>query len=1090
MPPFSAPAKITAYNIDSDKIDFQNIYTLNQSDYPTGMFRGPVGLAIDLDSGYIFCTHENYPDPEKVEGLRGIQLINGKSLTDEGVLEIPGTPDLSGVVYDHKRQKVYSVERGSGELYVLDWDAQEASLTLQGSGPVILKDSLDVEISGGGLALDETDDILYVTQLSSGGHSGASNIVYCYDPNDWTYIDSIEIYNLGSTELNAVGVAVYNDGVETNYLYTGAWGFSGSHNYLVRTDLNLYEADSEEPNSFRFAKDIGTNVAGIAVDPNTGLVYVTTSDNQVAVFDTSNWTSDPNQTIEPNDSETYMVHGPAGIAVGSQYKPRWLHIEKTDNIDTEECISPEAADPNITYTIVFRPLGYDANDVLITDYLPWGVDFYSANPDSGTWDPETRTYTWYRSAIDANDPNEELELVVQVNTLAMPGGTITNEVEIESQNYFNWTTEDTDICCWGGNIIYVDASLGDFGLNNGTSWSLAYTSIQDAMDRASGGCYDTWQIWVAQGTYTPDTDDDTFELEPNLALYGGFPSGGGTWGSRKPGIYETILSGQVSQDEKCSAVVTADGVNSTAVIDGFVIQDGSDYGISCTNTAYPIIANCRVQANGNYTAYDAGIYCNNSEPNIVNCIVKHNRSHGIYFYNNSDVSITNCVVESNSNNGIYCNDDSNPIITNCTIEYNSGTGIYCDDSDPNIINCLINGNNEDGVYCGNDSDLLIIGSIIENNGDNGIECSHYSASIDVSTSKIRDNDAHGIYCLSSSAAIIKNNWINHNKSDGLRLYSTSPSTVRNNTIVYNENYGIYQTAGTANISNCILWGNNTQLGGNCTATYSCIENGNDENGNINQDPNFAYKNPESFNFHLSPVSPCIDKGNSTDISDETDIDGDYRVLDDDVDMGADEFACYDVFNQADFNADGVVNLIDYSYLAGVWMDVSNEPNWVPDYDLVADNQIDLLDLNAFDNNYLWFACWNDAELPGAMKSTMGMDGDSSNNRSSALLSQSLSLSAYQPKELQIEVTKELLNDGTKIELFFYANEPLAKITTDPQGNITGFVGYLDNGYRVELISTYDNQGNETSAIYTHYDADNNIILTEKMEDELLLQKEE
>ena len=80
-----------------------------------------------------------------------------------------------------------------------------------------------------------------------------------------------------------------------------------------------------------------------------------------------------------------------------------------------------------------------------------------------------------------------------------------------------------------------------------------------------------------------------------------------------------------------------------------------------------------------------------------------------------------------------------------------------------------------------------------------------------------------------------------------------------------------------------------------------------------------------------------------------------------------------------------------------------------------------------------------------------------------------------------------MDDGTKIELLTdYAGDLIAKIVTDPKGNITHFILYLDDGNRVELICTYDSMGNETSATYTHYDADGNIILVEYMEDDMLL----
>jgi hypothetical protein len=83
-------------------------------------------------------------------------------------------------------------------------------------------------------------------------------------------------------------------------------------------------------------------------------------------------------------------------------------------------------------------------------------------------------------------------------------------------------------------VIYVDASAT--GANNGSSWTDAYKYLQNALWAAEPN--QGIQIWVAQGTYLPDEDTahpggtndrtDTFHLEPGVALYGGFPTGGGT----------------------------------------------------------------------------------------------------------------------------------------------------------------------------------------------------------------------------------------------------------------------------------------------------------------------------------------------------------------------------------------------------------------------------------------------------------------------------------------------------------------------------------------------------------------------------------
>lgn len=118
--PYHAPAKIAAYRINADQIDLQKTSTLDPNYYPTGSYKGPVGLAIDSESEYMFVTHESLAG---YGGLEGIQLINAKTMVDEGVIEVQGAPDLAGIVFDNERRKVYAVERGTNKLFVLLWDA-------------------------------------------------------------------------------------------------------------------------------------------------------------------------------------------------------------------------------------------------------------------------------------------------------------------------------------------------------------------------------------------------------------------------------------------------------------------------------------------------------------------------------------------------------------------------------------------------------------------------------------------------------------------------------------------------------------------------------------------------------------------------------------------------------------------------------------------------------------------------------------------------------------------------------------------------------------------------------------------------------
>lgn len=153
-----------------------------------------------------------------------------------------------------------------------------------------------------------------------------------------------------------------------------------------------------------------------------------------------------------------------------------------------------------------------------------------------------------------------------------------------------------------GAIYCVDADAT--GASNGTSWTDAYTKLQDALACASSGA----QIWVAEGIYYPDegngqSDDSrisTFDLKDGVSLYGGFDpqTGIDAFGERDPATHITVLSGDLQQNDTTDAngvvtdwshIVGTDNayhvlyagiwlwnMGVTATVDGFTVTAGRD----------------------------------------------------------------------------------------------------------------------------------------------------------------------------------------------------------------------------------------------------------------------------------------------------------------------------------------------------------------------------------------------------------------------------------------------------------------------------------------------------------------------------------
>jgi hypothetical protein len=691
---------IKAYDIQDDQIHYQATAENLQSQ---GL--GAVALALDPDSQILFVTYED-------SGI--IEMLNAKTMiSEQNPVTVPGADSLAGIAFDKYKQKVYVVQRETNILYVHLWNQAAKTLTLEGGTYKTLA------YLGGrgahGIALNESTDLLYVTNDTS--------TIHYYDTNDWSH--------KGEINLNKEAVAIAVDQAR-GYLYAGDYRF---HRYLIKYKLN---GDPNDPNTM-IEKNIdpgseGAYVIDLGVDKETGLVYATTfrygqwggSGGTLEVYDTSSWTPDANQIISPNDIDANDFQGPAGVAVGGLYKPPVFDLVKDDN--DVDCASPLISEAEhelmgTPYNWLYYNIHYDANgfadtNVIITDHLPDDVNYISSSSDPcGYYDPNKHTVTWYIGDISASDSNT-LWIQVGVNYDARPGETIINLCEMESDQYYTFTTWPTDICCYGGDIIYVDANAD--GLNNGTSWLDAYDDLQDAFPGATN-C-DCNQIRVAQHTYRPTDINDTsarsisFELVDNVAVYGGFPPGGGTWAERNPNAYETILSGDIAAPndhyDNSYHVVKCEDVNN-AVLDGFTItsgkangsgDDGYGGGIYCKNSNNLALTDCNVSGNSAYVG--GALYNESSDPNITNCIFSNNLANSaggaIYNINYSEPNITNCIFTDNtasaSGGGIY-NYQSSPTLFNCIFTANTSTGgssygggIGNYESSPTIISCTFSGN--------------------------------------------------------------------------------------------------------------------------------------------------------------------------------------------------------------------------------------------------------------------------------------------------------------------------------------------------------------------------------------------------------------
>ena len=277
------------------------------------------------------------------------------------------------------------------------------------------------------------------------------------------------------------------------------------------------------------------------------------------------------------------------------------------------------------------------------------------------------------------------------------------------------------------------------------------------------------------------------------------------------------------------------------------------------------------------------------------------------------------------------NQSSDPTIVQCTFTANSairGGGLYNENSRPRVLRCVFIGNDveQSGAGMLNDrnshpdvNECVFVGNKAET-GAGVADENGSSASITYCTFSRNHATQYGGAVQDTNECIttLQNCLLVGNMADqqggALSLIKECQAFVYQCTFADN----LAAIAGSAvssrsidgpsklDFMNCIFWNQRSEFVNEDSSviiiTYSDIHGGWPGKGNIDLDPKFtdyqmqAGDSNESNiwfqgDYHLLPSSPCIDAGSPeyAPQPDETDIDGDPRIVGDQIDMGVDEF---------------------------------------------------------------------------------------------------------------------------------------------------------------------------------------------------------
>ncbi|MHC4638454.1 MAG: choice-of-anchor Q domain-containing protein [Planctomycetota bacterium] len=277
--------------------------------------------------------------------------------------------------------------------------------------------------------------------------------------------------------------------------------------------------------------------------------------------------------------------------------------------------------------------------------------------------------------------------------------------------------------------------------------------------------------------------------------------------------------------------------------------------------------------------------------------------------------------ESEPHRGFYFhnNEDANSVLSGFTITggYETfGGAIYCNNSSPTIRNCVIVDNYADnggGIRNYNSSATVTNCTFSSNyaaSWGGGMTNRNSTSPIIVTNCVFTDNQASwggGIRNYSSSTTVINCTFINNLargwEGGGLSDRDGAFSTVINCTFSGNSSAfrggGIYSDEDSrSTITNSILWKNSDAGGTDESAqvdndgpipiiSYSCVQGwtgGLGGVGNIGDDPCFVDAGIDDY--HLIAVSACVDAGDNTAVAVDIDLDGNPRIVNGIVDMGA------------------------------------------------------------------------------------------------------------------------------------------------------------------------------------------------------------
>jgi hypothetical protein len=398
--------------------------------------------------------------------------------------------------------------------------------------------------------------------------------------------------------------------------------------------------------------------------------------------------------------------------------------------------------------------------------------------------------------------------------------------------------------------LYVWQDSPSAGPPYGT-WATAAHGIQDAVDAAQPG--DT--VLVTNGVYATGgravygtmTNRVTVDRPVTLTSINGPEStiiqgAKGTNGYNSDGAVRCVY---LASGATLSGMTLTNGATNTRDLDNAPNRDleraGSGGGLWC-ESSNAVATNCVFT--GNSAWQGGGAYGGT----LSHCILIGNAA-GLTGGGARGGTLNGCTLASNSANsgGGACS----ATLKDCLLNGNSGWMAGGGATDCTLTNCTVMGGYTwyfgGGVSGGALDNCVLVGNTASSGGG-------------------------------AFQAVLNNCVISSNDGDGAFECALNNCTLLSNLVGASE----------STLTNCILYYNRLSTYGDIMLSYCCTVPAPGAGfGNITNEP--AFVDLAGGDFHLQPSSPCINGGNNAYVTSATDLDGNPRIVNGTVDIGAYEY---------------------------------------------------------------------------------------------------------------------------------------------------------------------------------------------------------